>query len=439
MNPAPFSKMGIPAQPRLPIIRAGAAILAIVAALSLAQRLRAVSHRYDDVDFVMFYGWWTDYSSGGDPWMVSREQVDLRPGLSLPRYCNYTPFFVEVFSPLARLDQKTAFWIWEAAQMMCLVAAVLLLARGNAPPLEAAPTIIVLSLLLLSRQFAGTLVMAQVTPTLLALLSASWFCARRERPAAAGLCLALAALVKLYPAAAGGYFLFGRRWRALGWTVAFFAAGVLLTNPFRWIELAMQGMPISYDTIVMLHVTFALGHAELTVLAFVRKIVAHFAGTSIIAAPLFAVLGFTALIDLALLAIAAAATITGRESADLDGLLFGLWVALALLMSPLAWIHETLLLLPAYLFGTLAAWDGSHSREPARHIALIAGAAMLAVCIVTGLIKAVPHPGFPVLLAAYLGAALIFRARMQSDSPRCGSAVRASAPARAPRNGEFTT
>jgi len=393
-------------KPRLPIIRAGAAILAIVAALSFAQRIRAVTHRYDDVDFAIFYGWWTDYSSGGDPWVVQSKKSDLRPGLSRPHYCNYPPFFVEVFSPLARLDQKTAFWIWEAAQMLCLVGAVLMLARANAPPLGAAPTIIVLSLVILSRQFAGALVAAQVTPMLLALLSASWFCARRERPAAAGLCLALAALLKLYPAAAGGYLLFARRWRALGWTIGLFAAGVLLTNPLRWIELATLELPVSYHIVA---------RAELTVLAFVRKCVAHFAGTTIAAAPLLAVLVFTALIDLALLAIAAAATISGRERADLDGLIFGLWVALALLMSPLAWIPETLLLIPAYLFGMLAAWDGFQPREAARQIALIAGAAMLAACIATALIKVVPHPGFPVLLAAYLGAALIFRARMRLD------------------------
>ena len=43
-------------------------------------------------------------------------------------------------------------------QMICLVVAVLLLARGNDPPLGAAPTIIILSLVLMSRQFAGALV-----------------------------------------------------------------------------------------------------------------------------------------------------------------------------------------------------------------------------------------------------------------------------------------
>ncbi len=262
---------------------------------------------------------------------------------------------------------------------------------------------------MLSRQFAGAMVAAQVTPMLLALLSASWFCARRERPAAAGLCMALAALLKLYPAGAAGYFLFGRRWRALFWTIGFFFAGVLLTNPARWIELATLEMPVSYHIV---------GHAELTVLAFVRKTVAHFAGTTIIEAPLFAVLALTALIDLALLPIAAMATITGRARDDLDGLVFGLWVALALLMSPLAWIPETLLLLPLHLFGILAAWSGFRQHGAARQISLIAGAAILVACITTALIKAVPHPGFSVLLAAYLGAALIFRARIRMHSTR---------------------
>ena len=392
---------------RLPIITIAAAVLAIVAMISLAQRVPAASHRYDDLDFVTFYGWWSDYSSGVDPWIGQSKPVDSRPGLPRLRKCNYTPFFVEVFSPLARLDQKTAFWIWEASQMICLVAAVLLLARGNDPPLGATPTIIVLSLALLSRQFAGELVHAQVTPMLLLLLSASWLCARRERPAAAGLCLALAALVKLYPVTVGGFFLFDRRWRTLGWAIGFFAAGVLLTNPVHWIELATQGLSVSYQQVAQ---------AELTVLAVVRKSVAHFAGTTIAAAPLSTVIAITALIDLTLLAIAAAATTISRGRADLDGLLFGLWIALALLTSPLAWIHETLLLIPAYLFGTLAALDGFQRREATRQILLIAGSVILAGCIATALIKALPHPGFAMLLGSYFAAALIIRAHvLRSD------------------------
>ena len=127
---------------RLPTTTIVAAILALIAAISLAQRLPAISHRYNQFDFTVFYGWWSDYSSGGNPW------TDMRGPM---HGCNQPPSFVETFSPLARLDRKTAFWIWQAAQFLCVVAAVLLLARGNDPPLGSVPTIIVLSLVLMSR------------------------------------------------------------------------------------------------------------------------------------------------------------------------------------------------------------------------------------------------------------------------------------------------
>jgi hypothetical protein len=392
-------KVEIPADRRRLIIRASAVVLAIVAAVLLVQRLHAISHRYDQFDFSVFYGWWTDYSSGGNPW------TDLRGPM---RGCNYTPFFIGIFSPLARLDQKTAFWIWQTAQIVCMVTAVLLLARGNASPLGAVPTIIVLSLVMLSSPFMAAVVWSQITPMLLALISAAWFCARRQRPAASGLWLALAALLKLYPAAVAGYFLFSGRWRALGWTIGFFAAGVLLSNPARWIELVAHGLPIAYRI---------TGRHGLTVLSFVRTSVAHLAGTRINAEPLLAVWGLTALIDLVLLAIAAAATMTARGRADLDDLAFGLWAALAVLMSPLAWRQDFILLLPACLFGLRGAWQRFQPRESTRNLALLAGIATLSYCILSALIKAMPGPSFPALLAAYLGAALIFRARMRAESP----------------------
>ena len=270
--------------------------------------------------------------------------------------CNQPPTFIETFSPLARLDRKTAFWIWHAAQFLCVIAAVLLLARGNDPPLGSVPTIIVLSLVLMSRPFAGALVWSQVAPMLLALLCAAWFCARRNRPAAAGMFVALAALLKLFPAGAAGYFLFGRRWRSLGWTIGFSVAGVLLTNPVHWIELVTHGLPISYRVVA------ARGTHRAVCRAKSRSALRRYHGPRSAG---HRSLGIAALIDLALLAIAAAATITSRERADLDGLVFGMWVALALLMSPLAWIEETLLLLPLFLFGLIAAWQGYQSREPA--------------------------------------------------------------------------
>ena len=175
--------------------------------------------------------------------------------------------------------------------------------------------------------------------------------------------MALAALLKLFPAASCRIFFV---WPPL-------ARARLDDRFFCRRRTADQSCPLvrAGDARTARSRITSAGHAELTVLSFVRKAVAHLAGTTVVAEPLVAVWVLAALIDLALIAIAAAATITSHGRADLDGLVFGMWVALALLMSPLAWIDETLLLLPAFLFGLLAAWQGFQPREPvanpARH------------------------------------------------------------------------
>ena len=133
----------------------------------LAQRLRAVSSPLGRRRS-QFLLWMVDrlFERRRPVGWCREKRSSCGPVLTRPHYCSNTPFLVEIFSPLARFDQKTAFWIWQTAQMMCLVAAVLMLARGNDPPFGAAPTVIILSLLLLSRPFAGTLVGAEVTPML---------------------------------------------------------------------------------------------------------------------------------------------------------------------------------------------------------------------------------------------------------------------------------
>ena len=389
---------------RLPITTIVAAILALVAAISLAQRLPAISHRYDQFDFTVFYGWWSDYSSGGDPW------TDMRGPM---HGCNQPPSFVETFSPLARLDRKTAFWIWQAAQFLCVVAAVLLLARGNDPPLGAAPTIIVLSLVLMSRPFAGAMVWSQIAPMLLALLCAAWFCAREESPAAAGMFLALAALLKLFPAGAAGYFLFGRRWRALGWTIGFFVAGVLLTNPVHWIELVTHGLPISYQRRGARGTHRAVCGAKSR--SALRRTTSRRAGHRSLGNHR---------------AHRPRADRNRRRRHDnKPRTRRSRWsrvrnVGRARASDVAACLDRRDPAAVAFVLVRAASRMAGFPVDatPRREHRLIAGGATLVICIVTEVIKAVPHPGFPMLLAAYLAAALILRARTRSDSARAEAA-----------------
>jgi Glycosyltransferase family 87 len=379
---------------------AAAALAAVLATGALAHHLLSLKDRYTRVDFRIFYAWWVEYSSGQDPWIPILAQTEVRPGLKRPHFCNYTPVFVEVFSPFARLGQRTAWRIWEAAQLVFALLALAMLVRGPDPPVSLPVGLLALALTMVSRPMLGTLTYSQVTPLLLALAVGAWYADRRGHGALAGLLLAFAALVKLFPAAVGGYFLFRRRWRMLCWTAAFFAAGVLISGPSRWIAFAHSGLPFS-----MHH---EVARAELTVLAFTRRSVVDALGTARGATVLGLTYAITALLDLALVGVAAAITVRSGGRGESDGLALGLWLALALLMSPLAWIHETILLVPLYLFGLLGVWRVIERRRRPLNWAFVVGAIMLVLCVLTDLIKALPHPGFVALLAAYVSAALIF-------------------------------
>jgi len=340
----------------------------------------------------MLYAWWTQYNAGEVMWRpAAATETTIRPGLLRPRFCNYTPAFVIALAPFARLDQKTAYWLWQGLQLLCVGIAVVLLARGADPPLTLEATLVVLALTVISRPLRGTVTYAQLSPMLLALLVAAWFFARRERSVLAGLTLAAAALLKLYPAAAGGYFLFGRRWRALGWTIVFFVLGLAASGIGNWITFAQFGMSGTMG---------AVHRGNLTALAFYQDVIGGGSANWLVYA-------LTATDDLLLVAIAAwPASRSTRTGGPSDGIAFSLWLGAAILMSPLAWPHETLLLLPLYLFEFLAAREASNWNTT-NGWPFVTAVAIVAACALAELIKLLPAPGFPALFVTLLAASLV--------------------------------
>ncbi|HEV2170492.1 MAG TPA: glycosyltransferase family 87 protein [Candidatus Binatus sp.] len=328
--------------------------------------------------------------------------IEVKPGLAQPPFCNYPPAFVVAFSPLAHIDQRDAFWLWDATQFVFLAIAILLLAREADPPLDLTTITLLAALTIVSRPFRGTLIYAQVTPMLLAAMLASWRCSRRRWPALAGLFLALAALLKLFPAAAGGYFLFARRWREAAWAAAFFVAGAIASGVGNWIAFFRYGVTSSAGPLARNH---------LTALAWTRNVaapaLAQLTGLHIPVAI------FATAIAVVLIAAGALQSIrTARQSATQDGVTLGAWIAIALALSPVAWPHETILLLPLYLFASMAAIESIRGNRW-QDSRFIAGTVLLAIGLVPELIKAAPNAGFIGIVAAIAGGSLICRA---SDS-----------------------
>jgi glycosyl transferase family 87 len=368
--------------------------LAALAALTIAGSLYGNRDRYDRADFRAFYSWWSEYRAGIDPWQPS--QVALKtdaPEHPISSFCDNTPGWVVLLSPFGALPERVSYWIWITCQLLALITTVVMLAREIRPPPEPATLLAAAALALLYPPVHVTLHGAQPGMLLLTVVAGAWLCDRKRLPAGAGLMLALGALLKAYPGAVGGYFLFRRRWRALGWAVAFSLAGIALTGVGRWREFLARapvssGITLSQPRMlgVWPNVAETLGQLFCP------------AGGCGLWIPTLAI---TLTIDLAIICAAAAATVRAPDEGNADGLCFGLWTAVALLLSPMSWDHEMVLLIPIYIF---TAGEAARRRDTPRAalVIAIALAASIIPFFVQSLINA--HLLFLCTLAVFAAA-----------------------------------
>ncbi|HJU28748.1 MAG TPA: glycosyltransferase family 87 protein [Candidatus Binataceae bacterium] len=327
---------------RFSLVRpAVATILTLIAAVTTAQRLDRFAYRYDRFNFSSFYNWGDEYNRGEPVWASVRPRRKLQ--FTAEYFCNYTPFFVETFSPLSRLDEKTAHTVWQLTQVAVLVAALLLLARTAEPRLDWPEGVAFAAIGVTFQSVRNLLWGSQWSPVLLLLLILSWRSSRRERPYVAGFWLAAATLLKLYPGMLGGYFALRRRWREVVSSAVLFLLGVIGSGPRHWMEFWRYGTPHSFARIASPIMALDLS----AILPNVYRVVADSSGHPYSASwPL--VLALTIPLDLIVVAVLVFATLRDRD--DGRGLVFSMWLAAAVLLSPLAWRNELILLFPAYLF-----------------------------------------------------------------------------------------
>jgi hypothetical protein len=312
-----------------PIVFAvAAAILAAAAILHVVQTLRRLSGRYALYDFAGYYRWGQNYQSGIEWWARS--------------HCNYTPFFVGTFAPLTRIDAPSLHLGWQVFQVVCLILAIILIARSAG--ISASAIVVLASLGVLSRTSDQVLFFGQFAPLLLALMVGSWTLARKNRDAGSAIMLALAILLKLYPGILLGYYLVCGKWRLLIWTAVFFTLGILVSGFANWHGFVVYGLPHSGDILAR-----GFWRDRVSIFNLVWGVEA------IIATPSWwRVFAPTAAVSIGLVIAAALETVAAREHA-LDGIYFSLWLALGLLLAPIAWHHEIVLLFPLYFFGALSA------------------------------------------------------------------------------------
>ena len=136
---------------------------------------------------------------------------------------NYLPFFVLFMSPFSLLPDWLACALFNLLSIGLLVMCLVMIDRWLLPVRRGGGLVrIAVPVLLVLPFVTASLVLGQVIIVVLFLLTLGWFLFEQRRDAAAGMCFALAALIKAFPVIVLLYVLLKRRWRVLGAAVAAF-------------------------------------------------------------------------------------------------------------------------------------------------------------------------------------------------------------------------
>lgn len=399
-------------------------LIAAVACLLLAVRLHRDSDRYDRQDFDRYFADAQLLSQGGNPWRVVA--VPKRVGIAVSSQIAYPPAFYFMFSPLCRLRPSTAHWVWEYFQIVFLTAALTILLYEIGAMKSGDFKVFAFAFAYLFPPLHSALHWGQPTTLLLLLLVGSWASERHGRDISAGVLLSLATLLKVFPLVVGGYFLFRGRSKVL-------ASALLFAITVSAGLIALYGTEPNFDFVRGTRVSAIwLDRAtNLSLIGNLHSVTPAMTGagrdmTSIFFGALAASAG--------LLVLGVSGILTSRlqeESAQTSGLCWSLWVISSIVLSPVAWDHYLVLVIPMYI---LLAWQSISDVTLTRQyrpcgITPLIGLALVAIGLLGFFITAYyaaarhMHLYLILVLASYAGLCLLLR-RFETQPIEAAATVR---------------
>jgi hypothetical protein len=336
---------------RNPLVLALLLALAATRLIALVESLPAHANRWD---FSHYYVSALAMREGVNPYTTDLTAQAVRLGLQLKEInrATYPPSFVLAFEPLTLLTPRAAYWTWFALNAAALAAGLwMLLGPGSGidPPLALALS----ALAMLYPPLWNHFDFAQSQIIVLLLLVLTMRSLRREDDRAAGLWLALAVLLRIFPILIAGYLVARRRWRAIVYLTAGGAAGALVT-------VAMVGVVrcLSFrDAIAFVDSPLWLARSgNLSLAAFISRLFWYRDGVALPPA-LDAVRILTSRgAELSILAFSLFVTAAADSSEERELNWFPLWVAAAIILSPTAWLHYLVMMyLPFAVFSAAAS------------------------------------------------------------------------------------
>jgi len=279
------------------------------------------------------------------------------------------PTFLLMIAPLAHFSIYTAFWIWTAFNAICLALSIFLLfGPGSGIPPRLVWVLVPLLTFFVPIRVHFSVGQSKLPVLLLVVLVMRLMGKKCDRTA--GLALAAAILMRVFPVILLGYVILQRRWRVFAYTVIGLTVGVLLT-----LFILGAGAISGFQTgVSSLTTHWTRMPQDLSLDAFISRFFWHFIG-SYPASPIdhirkLAIAGETLLIT----GLTIRATLATPSGEDRDWSIFSLWVVTSVLLSPIAWIYYQVFYI--LLFARMA------SAASARRLSLRA-IIMTVVCLVT--------------------------------------------------------
>ena len=338
------------------------AMLAVVwtcSVLVLIGTLTKMPDQWHRRDFSNYYESAWAFRNRIDPYSTNLTPIGMQLGLETNWlvHASETPPFLLCFEPLTRLRPRAAFWIWTAINFSALaIAMYLMLAHRH--DLSARTSLLLAGLMLISAPVNLNLYWGQSQLIVLALMVAAMGAMDRDRDGAAGLLIAAAALLRAYPLLLIGYFVSRRKWRAVIFAMIGIAAGGFATAAILGFS---QTLNFIHGALWLTDYRVVRRFDNLSLGPFVSRIFWALTSTAPGSSDDWVRRAAIAIADGIVLGLTIRATIADTSRRDPDWRFYSLWIATAIMLTPVGWHHYLVLLAIPFVQMVASAAQGRSS------------------------------------------------------------------------------
>jgi alpha-1,2-mannosyltransferase len=329
--------------------------ISAVAAVYLIVLLARVQRHSNLADFSQYYVYALAMRNGQDAYKADLTSLAAKENLDIGwKHAAYTPTFILCFEPLTLLSPRMAYCVWTGMSLASLGAALFLLLYQEC---DLQRGLLLAAAAILYEPLALHFHFAQAQLAILLLLTLAMRSLTKGYEAVAGLALAIASLLRVFPLIFVGYLLIRRKWRAL----CYMGIALVLGGAITWGLLGTTRSQGFFQMVASLSHQLKVP-ANMSLAALISRPFWYFVEPSNPLTDLGRRIA-VGLAQLAILTLTAWASTRREWTTGEDDRIFGLWVVTMVLLTPTAWSHYLVLLfLPFALLVNVAGRGEASSR-----------------------------------------------------------------------------